>query len=187
MMTIDGQIDDMAARLPEWAVRRIDERTASWTGELRPYNTTYRVRIQLTVPPVIEYRSLVYLQPLVEVVAPRLRRLPGNPEGSLPHVYWSHPRTSRPGPFLCVFDPDAREWTLSDPLSTTTVPYTLHWLQSYEGWLATGRWLGLGRHPGQERTGEPDYKRERGPGTDPSRHSLDRGSSLATPSATLAV
>ncbi|WP_206026995.1 hypothetical protein [Jiella endophytica] len=185
MMTIERQIEDMAACLPEWQMTRIAERTAFWVGELTPYNTTYRVRVEHTVPPVIEYQCLLRLQPLVEVLSPRLQRRNGSAEGALPHVYWEHPRAARPGPFLCVFDADAREWTLSDPLSTTTIPFTLNWLQSYEGWLATGKWLGLGRHAGQERTGEPNYKLEPGTGPDTPRSSLDRFAALAASTAAL--
>lgn len=153
MMSIERQIEDMAFYLPPWRMERITDRSATWEGELRPYATSYTVRIEHTVPLVIEYRTLTEVQPLIEVLAPELRRQPGNEEGELPHVYWRLPFTKRRGPFLCVFDIEAREWTLSDALSHTIVPFTLHWLQSYEGWLATGRWLGFGRHTGEERTG----------------------------------
>lgn len=152
-MTLDQQIENMARELPTWVCSRIDDRTASWQGTLQPYETPYTVRIEHSVPLVIEYRSLLYVQPLVEVVEPALQRQEDAEEGPLPHVYWRHPRVERAGPFLCVFDADAREWTLSDPLSRTTVPFALHWLQSYELWLATKKWLGLGRHAGKESTG----------------------------------
>lgn len=153
MLTIDRQIEDMTLHLPNWRVERLTDRSAAWEGELQPYTTCYTVRIEHTLPLVIEYRTLIEVQPLIEVLSPELRRQPGNAEGDLPHVYWSLPQTSRDGPFLCVFDAEAREWTLGDPFSHTIVPFTLYWLQSYEGWLATGEWLGFGRHDGQERTG----------------------------------
>lgn len=152
-MTLDQQISDMAEILPNWICERIDERTASWEGVLRPYKSEYLVRIEHTVPLVIEYQSLLWSQPLIEVLEPRLQRQKDAEDGPLPHVYWTHPRVDRPGPFLCVFDAEAREWTLSDPLSKTTVPFALNWLQSYEVWLATKKWLGLGRHVGKEPTG----------------------------------
>ncbi|WP_420607994.1 hypothetical protein [Novosphingopyxis sp.] len=152
-MTLDQQIEDMAQALPHWQCSRLDDRTASWTGVLQPYETAYTVRIEHAVPLVIEYKSLLYVQPLIEVLSPRLKEQRDAEEGPLPHVYWRHPRIARPGPFLCVFDADAREWTLSDPLSTTTIPFALNWLQSYELWLVTKKWLGLGRHAGKERAG----------------------------------
>lgn len=153
MMTIERQIEDMAGHFPSWRVERFGDRSAAWEGELQPYRTRYVVRVEHTLPLAIERRTLIEVQPLIEVLEPELVRQPGNPEGDLPHVYWRLPQTDRQGPFLCVFDADAREWTLSDPLSSTIVPFTLNWLMSYEGWLATGEWLGFGRHIGGERTG----------------------------------
>lgn len=153
MLTIERQIEDMAAHFPDWTSDRSGDRSAIWHGRMQPYSTRYSVRIEYTVPLAIEYRSLVAVQPLVEILEPELERRPGNEEGELPHVYWRLPQTDRAGPFLCVFDADAGEWTLSDPLSRTTVPFTMNWLMSYEGWLASGKWLGFGRHPGKERTG----------------------------------
>jgi hypothetical protein len=148
MMTIERQIEQMALDFPHWAVEHCGSDTAVWTGTLTPNRTTYQIRIEHTVPVVLEMRSLLLMQPLVEVVSPKLKELEGNPEGPLPHVYWKHPRTKRSGPFLCLFDADAREWTLSDALSRTTVPWTAFWLDYYEAWLATGKWLGKGRHAG---------------------------------------
>lgn len=146
MMTIERQIEQMALDFPQWTVERRDGDTAVWTGTLAPNRTTYRIRMEHTVPMVLEMRSLLLIQPLVEVVSPKLKELEDNPEGPLPHVYWKHPRTKRPGPFLCLFYAEAREWTLSDALSRTTVPWTAFWLDYYEAWLATGKWLGKGRH-----------------------------------------
>ena len=48
--------------------------------------------------------------------------------------------------FLCLFDPDREQWCASDLIADTTVPWTVDWLACYEGWLATGRWHGGGRH-----------------------------------------
>lgn len=147
-MSIEKQIEWMALDFPDWKVERIGSDTAVWTGTLQPNQTTYRIRMEHSVPMVLEMRSLIHLQPLVEIIGPALEERDGNPEGALPHVYWRHPRTKRDGPFLCLFDPDAREWTLSDALSMTTVPWTAFWLDYYEAWLATGVWLGKGRHAG---------------------------------------
>jgi len=150
MLTIDQQIDGMAADFPGWVVERKGERTAVWTGTLQPSRTFYQVRMEYTVPPVIEMHSILMMQPLVEVLYPSLQKMDGNPEGALPHVYWRHPRTDRQGPFLCLFDAEARGWTSSDHLSKTTVPWTAFWLKYYEAWLVTGKWLGAGRHAKKE-------------------------------------
>lgn len=186
MLTIEHQIEDMAARLPDWEMTRVDSRTARWVGELKPYNTSYKVQIEHTVPPVFYYWSLLYVQPLVEVLSPLLKRKSKNPEGPLPHVYWKHPRTKRNGPFLCLFDAEAREWSLSDTLVETTVPFSLNWLQSYEGWLVTDRWLGLGRHVELERSDdEPDNEKPTKVGTGSGGNSINRYSSLLTTTTTL--
>ncbi|WP_343342968.1 hypothetical protein WJT74_06590 [Sphingomicrobium sp. XHP0239] len=153
MISIERQIADMAAHLPDWTVELLDARSAVWIGSLQPYTTRYTIRIEQRIPYLVENRTLIDVQPLIEVLSPKLMLQPGNPEGDLPHVYWSLPQTERAGPFLCVFDAEAREWTLDDPLSHSIVPFTLHWLQSYEGWLACGDWLGFGRHTGGKRTG----------------------------------
>jgi hypothetical protein len=146
MIGIDEQLRDMAERLPAWWSDRIDLRTAAWTGTLTPHRTCYRIRIEYTAPLVVEDRPLLWIQPLVEVLSPSLRYRFFNPEGSLPHVYPSHPRTPRSGPFLCLFDDERQEWTPDDHLSETTVPWAANWLSCYETWLATGYWLGSGRH-----------------------------------------
>jgi len=41
-------------------------------------------------------------------------------------------------PYLCLFDPFNGEWTPSDLLAETTVPWTARYLYFYEGWLLTG-------------------------------------------------
>jgi hypothetical protein len=43
---------------------------------------------------------------------------------------------------LCLFDPSKHEWSDSDQLILTTIPWTLRWLFHYEHWLAFGDWRG---------------------------------------------
>ena len=111
MMSIDEQVRDMAAWLPGWRCERIDRRTAAWTGTLTPHRTRYAVRIEYAEPLLVEMRSLLWLQPLVEILEPVLPYRFFDPEGRLPHIYPAHPRTTRPGPFLCLFDDERCEWT----------------------------------------------------------------------------
>jgi hypothetical protein len=47
---------------------------------------------------------------------------------------------------LCLFDPEAEEWSHDDLIAFTTIPWAADWLACYEGWLASGRWYGGGRH-----------------------------------------
>jgi hypothetical protein len=81
------------------------------------------------------------------VLSPPLRRRIGDPEGELPHVYYLDDGDV----ILCMLDPGSNEWSPLDRLAETTVPWIIDWLASYEGWRATGRWTGSGRHVEQSR------------------------------------
>jgi hypothetical protein len=91
---------------------------------------------------MVERYSVRVVQPQVEILSPALRPRRGDAEGMLPHVYY--------GPdgevTLCMLDPDSTEWSPSDLLAETTVPWISDWLVAYEGWRATGEWTGTGRH-----------------------------------------
>ena len=91
---------------------------------------------------MIELIDPLRQQPRVRVLAPVLKRRSGDPQGALPHVYWDDAEN----PALCLFDPEAGEWTPMCLLAETTVPWTADWLACYEGWRATGLWAGGGRH-----------------------------------------
>lgn len=43
---------------------------------------------------------------------------------------------------LCLYDGTKGEWSASDILVYTTVPWTQRWLYHYEHWLAFGEWRG---------------------------------------------
>ncbi len=140
---IDDQIAALKSDFPSFEVVRREGEFAIWQGTLKPLMRTYTVAIIYRVPMVLERIDLLSMQPRVRVLSPRLTPRRGDPEGDLPHVYWVD---GDPIPLLCLFDPDTTEWTPSDLLSRTTVPYTSDWLACYEGWRATGSWTGGGRH-----------------------------------------
>jgi hypothetical protein len=139
---IDEQIEAMRRTWPTLRATRVDDRTATWCGPLRPLLMTYEVGILYRVPLIIERIDPMRQQPEVRVLSPTLKRQAGNSEGSLPHIYWDH-ETS---PMLCLFDAEAGQWSPAELLSETTVLWTLDWLACYEGWRATGEWTGGGRH-----------------------------------------
>jgi hypothetical protein len=56
----------------------------------------------------------------------------------LPHVY-SHPEQK-----LCLFSWKKRQWTKEKLISTTIIPWASEWLEFYELWLISGKWLGGG-------------------------------------------
>lgn len=57
----------------------------------------------------------------------------------IPHVY--------SGNKLCLYRPKYSEFTFSDYISDTIIPWTSLWLYYYEVWHTTGEWLGGGEHP----------------------------------------
>jgi len=131
------QVRDMRAKWPEFRVKRRDKRRAVWEGELRPFQRTYTVSIDIGFSP----RGTDAPTPLVEVLNPRLHSRYEAPEEVIPHVY---PR-GRLLPVLCLHHPPTDRFDpRRDSAADTVIPWTIDWLACYEGWLATGRWVGGG-------------------------------------------
>lgn len=142
VLDVDAQIEAMRAIWPEFALVAREAETAMWEGPVRPLLQTYRVGILYRAPLLIENLNSRRLQPRVSILSPALRPRPGDPEGRLPHVYYS------PGGVvtLCLLDAMAGDWSPADLIAETTVPWTIEWLAAYEGWRATGKWTASGRH-----------------------------------------
>lgn len=116
---------------------------AIWVGDLVGLEQPHRISIDYRLPPSAAVADSYF--PTVRVLSPVLRLQPNAAEEApLPHVYFesSNPLLSS----LCLFDPEAGQWTHDDLIASTTVPWSADWLACYECWLATGRWLGGGRH-----------------------------------------
>lgn len=47
---------------------------------------------------------------------------------------------------LCLFYPYYNEWKYNDIWADTIVPWSCLWLYYFELWVATGEWLGGGKH-----------------------------------------
>ena len=136
---MDVQIQDMKSKWPRFRLnsRYKQSRVLAWSGELEPQYQVYKVEVIVDFSPAITPKK-----PIIRVLSPVLDRLPGNPEGELPHVYWGEA-----GNFsLCLYDPNVGEWNSKMLVSDTLVPWTIDWLACYEGWLLTGQWNGGGRH-----------------------------------------
>lgn len=142
IISIGAQIEALRLAWPAFQILKRTDRGALWRGPLRPLFMTYDVQIAYSMPLVIERIDPIRQQPEVRVMSPPLKRRRNDQEGALPHVYWDDPVH----PMLCLFDPEAGEWTPASLLSETTVPWTIDWLACYEGWRATGKWTGGGRH-----------------------------------------
>lgn len=145
-LSIDRQIRSMEETWPTLRLIHRDGPLAVWQGLLRPLFRLFEVRVTYRAPCVPETLDPRRDQPRVRVLDPPLRPRRGDPQGQLPHVYYVGD-----GPLdvvLCMFDPETNEWSPGMPLAETTVPWTVDWLASYEGWRATGKWTGGGRHVG---------------------------------------
>jgi hypothetical protein len=118
---------------------------AVWFGSLAGLERMYRLMIEYGLPTRATADEMCRRLPLVRVLSPRLDlRFDAPEEAPLPHVYFTEPDlTLSP---LCLFDVEAGEWTHDDLIALTTIPWAADWLACYEGWLATGRWFGGGRH-----------------------------------------
>lgn len=132
--TLSEQIAAMSKFWPMFRVGKRDrvQLSAVWTGTLKPQFTSYRIEVQYEVG----------CRPEVRVLSPKLERIPGNPEGSLPHVYGPSE-----DPTLCLYDPKTDEWNSTMLIAEKIIPWTIDWLTFYEFWLMIGTWSGGGRHP----------------------------------------
>lgn len=140
--SIDDQISAMAEIWPGFELVGCDGDMAHWRGVLRPLLQRYEVQILYRAPKIIEKLDAWTHQPRVSVLRPALRPREGDPEGRLPHVYYSKDGDVS----LCLLDPDAGDWSPADLIAQTTVGWTIEWLAAYEGWRATGKWTASGRH-----------------------------------------
>ena len=148
MLSIYVQISEMNRHYPLLICKQLGTRRCIWQGPIKPYRRSYIIKISYTEPEPAENKTLLEVQPMVQVTHPRLERHDDYDEGPIPHIYSNK---IDPGlPFLCLFDPHINEWSAKDMIARTTVPWTERWLINYEFWLATGRWSGGGRHDSYE-------------------------------------
>lgn len=146
MKTVRQQIGAMRRHWPSFEVTDAGNDHATWFGALAGIELRYRVMIQFGLPDQTGFdQSLWRRFPVVRVLSPRLRpNRDAKDEAPLPHVYFQSSDISLSP--LCLFDPREREWSHDDLIAKTTVPWAADWLACYEGWRATGRWTGGGRH-----------------------------------------
>jgi len=142
-LSIARQVDRMRVRWPGFRVVDRGRRFACWEGQLRPLSQRYRVLVSL-LRGRCPGQHADLLWPNVWVVDPVLRCRAEDPHGQIPHVYPNPEDPDRPS--LCLYDPETNEWHAGSVVANTIVPWTIDWLACYEGWRATGRWAGGGRH-----------------------------------------
>jgi hypothetical protein len=152
-MTRWKTMPEQVARMRELAPFMLEARTgldwfASWSGPMRPLQKTYRISINFAARWMFGDLEIAYpYTTVVRLVEPVLQVCHPETGTRVPHIYGdaSAPARSR----LCFYDPVAGDWSRSDFIAETIVPWACDWLICYEGWLATGEWTGGGRHPGE--------------------------------------
>jgi hypothetical protein len=143
--TIQQQVRAMQRHWPAFGLGEATLDKVVWFGPLAGLERMYRLMIEYGLPTRAAAHQMFRRLPLVRVLSPPLQlRFDAPEEAPLPHVYFSESDlTLSP---LCLFDVEADEWSHDDLIAATTVPWAADWLACYEGWLATGRWHGGGRH-----------------------------------------
>lgn len=142
-MTAKKQIRAMKRRWPRFRTS-IGNGSVVWHGEVQPNEVKYLIQVEALVMRKGRNGALYLDGPVVRVIRPRLELRFDVEEEPLPHVYldMKAPELSP----LCLFDPAQDEWKPSLFIAETIVPWACEWLDCYEMWLATGKWLGGGRH-----------------------------------------
>ena len=145
MKTISQQVQAMRRHWPTFDIAEETLDRVVWFGSLAGAERSHRVMVEYGLPRRSATHDMYRRFPVVRVLSPKLQpRFDAAEEAPLPHVYfWEFDITLSA---LCLFDVEAGEWTHDDLIALTTVPWAADWLACYEGWLATGRWFGGGRH-----------------------------------------
>lgn len=147
MLSMIDQVRRMRARYPDFEIRFDGGWHVVWEGRLRPLAKTYRIQVALTLKDWLDDMRITCRFPQVWLMDPILELQTERAPGVLvPHIYPNLTDPTRSS--LCLFDPATHEWTRSMAIADTTLPWTIDWLTSYEGWLATGEWTGGGRAHG---------------------------------------
>lgn len=128
--SIAAQISSLRSHFPNFSVTFSGHNSLKVSGELCP-----------TARSVLYNFELDYVlkgKPVIKILNPVLIK---NFKGDkIPHIYSDDS--------LCLYRPKYGEFTSSDLLSETIIPWAALWLYYYEVWHMTGEWLGGGEHIG---------------------------------------
>jgi hypothetical protein len=127
--TIAEQFSAMRIKYPQFEARFTYPSGLRVTGSLQPTSRSDAYEF------ILKY-NLTY-SPQIKIVSPKLKRNENGEEAE--HLYQNG--------YLCLYQPKYREFTRTDLLTDTIIPWTSLWLYHYEVWHLTGEWLGGGEHP----------------------------------------
>lgn len=141
-LTTEEQDHGVRARFPGFRCDFLARWSAQWTGDLTPDRQRYQVRVRFI--PGGEARGIVFVPagPNVFLLDPPARRRPDAPDERVPHIY-----SEGPPAHLCLWLPSSGEWSPTNPIAETIIPWASEWLFFYELWHATSVWYGSGAHP----------------------------------------
>jgi hypothetical protein len=127
--TIAEQLSAMKSKYPQFETGFTSHSGLKVTGALQPTSRSAAYNF------VLKYNLTE--SPKIKIVSPELKK---NEKGEdAEHLY--------PNGYLCLYQPKYREFTRTDLLTDTIIPWTSLWLYHYEVWHLTGEWLGGGEHP----------------------------------------
>lgn len=127
--TIAEQLSAMKSKYPQFEARFTSHSGLKITGALQPTSRSATYNF------ILKYNLTD--SPKIKIVSPELRK---NEKGEdAEHLY--------PNGYLCLYQPKYREFTRTDLLTDTIIPWASLWLYHYEVWHLTGEWLGGGEHP----------------------------------------
>jgi len=127
--TIAEQLSAIRIKYPQFETCFTSHTGLKVTGVLQPTSRS------VTYDFVLKYNLVD--SPKIKIVSPELKRNENGEEAE--HLY--------PNGYLCLYQPKYREFTRTDLLTDTIIPWTSLWLYHYEVWHLTGEWLGGGEHP----------------------------------------
>ena len=136
-LSVQDQDHRIRAVFPEIRLTLDDGWIGVWEGPLTPIMRRYRIRVT--------YFTFVDGYTWVQVVDPVIGLDPRKTGKFPPHIYFN--RADLQYPRLCLYDPKERIWLPEEYIAETIIPWASNWLFFFEGWLATGKWEGGGRHP----------------------------------------
>lgn len=138
-------------RLPTLAQRHAELKALRWPQSSLVMAGGKELRFTFSMAPnrfARTYRCLLRIpvarHPELVVLDPDPRQLAGG--RSVPHTY----RHDAPGTKLCLWLPDAYEWSATKKLADSYLPWAAEWLDYFEEWLVTDEWAGGGAHPSPE-------------------------------------
>ena len=132
--SIVEQFASMRCKYPQFKTEFTSHSSIKVTGLLQPTSRSATYNF------VLKYNLTD--SPKIKIVSPELRK---NEKGEdAEHLY--------PNGYLCLYQPKYREFTRTDLLAETIIPWTSLWLYHYEVWHLTGEWLGGGEHPTKRKT-----------------------------------